>query len=124
MLRNIRQLNNDTEIAVIQKSTERFATMNALFTNLMNDEAGFIVSAELVMIATLGVLAMTVGLSEVAWNVNNELQDVGRAFGSMNQSFNAQGQNGYQGNNGGSSFNNMNNNGGSDIFSGGSTGEQ
>ena len=34
--------------------------MNALFANLMNDEAGFIVSAELVMIATLGVLAMAV----------------------------------------------------------------
>lgn len=91
--------------------------MNALLNNLMNDEAGFIVSAELVMIATLGVLAMAVGLSEVAFNINNELQDVGRAFGSMNQSFNIQGQSNAWGGNGGSSFNNTTNHG-SDIQAG------
>lgn len=91
--------------------------MNALFANLMNDEAGFIVSAELVMIATLGVLAMAVGLSEVAWNINNELQDVGRAFGSMNQSFNLQGQNGNRGGSAGSSYNDYQNTG-SDIQAG------
>lgn len=68
--------------------------MNALLTKLMNDEAGFIVSAELVLIATVGVLALAVGLSEVAANINNELLDVGRAFGSINQSFNINGQNG------------------------------
>jgi Flp pilus assembly pilin Flp len=92
--------------------------MTALLTKLMNDEAGFIVSAELVMIATLGVLAMAVGLSEVAWNINNELKDVGRAFGSMNQSFNLQGQTGNRGGNGGSSFNDTNNSGNSDIQAG------
>lgn len=68
--------------------------MNALLTKLLNDEAGFIVSAELVLIATLGVLTLAVGLSEVAFNINSELQDVGRAFGAINQSFNAQGANG------------------------------
>ena len=93
--------------------------MNALLTSLMNDEAGFIVSAELILIATVGVLAMVVGLSEVAANINHELQDVGRAFGSMNQSFAAQGQNG----NGGSSFNNTTLST-SDIHASGSTGEQ
>ena len=79
--------------------------MNALFAKLLNDEAGYIVSAELVLIATVGVLALMVGLSEVAWNINNELQDVGRAFGAMNQSFQMQGQGGT----GNSSFNNTNN---------------
>lgn len=87
--------------------------MNALLNSLLNDEAGFIVSAELVLIATLGVLAMVVGLSEVAFNVNSELQDVGRAFASMNQSFNLQGQM----NQGGSQFNNSTNLG-SDIQAG------
>lgn len=82
--------------------------MNALLNKLIHDEAGFIVSAELVMIATLGVLAMAVGLSEVAWNINNELQDVGRAFGSMNQSFSAYGQTGNHGTNGGSSYADIN----------------
>ena len=94
--------------------------MNALFAKLLNDEAGYIVSAELVLIATVGVLALMVGLSEVAWNINNELQDVGRAFGAMNQSFQMQGQGGT----GNSSFTNTNH-GGSDIQAGSSLyGEQ
>ena len=98
--------------------------MYVLLTSLMKDEAGFIVSAELVMIATLAVLAMAVGLSEVAFNINNELQDVGRAFGSMNQSFNLQGQTNGMGSSGGSSFNNSSNSG-SDIQAGSSlNGEQ
>ncbi len=93
--------------------------MNALLNSLMKDEAGFIVSAELVLIATLGVLAMVVGLSEVAFNINNELSDVGRAFGSINQSFSTQGQANGQG----SSFNNSPHTG-SDIQAGGTSGEQ
>ena len=94
--------------------------MNAVFAKLLKDEAGYIMSAELVLIATVGVLALMVGLSEVAWNINNELQDVGRAFGSMNQSFNLQGQNGM----GGSSYTNSNNST-SDIQAGSSlNGEQ
>lgn len=91
--------------------------MNTLLNNLLKDEAGFIVSAELVMIATLGVLAMAVGLSEVAFNINNELQDVGRAFGSMNQSFNIKGQTSAWGGNGGSSYQDTTTNG-SDIQAG------
>lgn len=61
--------------------------MTTLINSLINDEAGFIVSAELVLISTIAVLGMIVGLSEVALNVNNELEDVGTAFSGMNQSF-------------------------------------
>ncbi|MBM4077988.1 MAG: branched-chain amino acid aminotransferase, partial [Planctomycetes bacterium] len=32
--------------------------MTKLVTRLMNDEAGFVVSSELVLVATIGVLAM------------------------------------------------------------------
>lgn len=78
--------------------------MLALFTNLINDEAGFIISSELVIVATVAVLAMVVGLSEVGINVNNELEDVGSAIGSMNQSFNLQGSTGHQSMVGGSMF--------------------
>ena len=78
--------------------------MTTLCTKLINDEAGFIVSAELVLIATVGVLAMVVGLSEVALNINNELEDVGSAFGSINQSIHVQGICGHQGRSGGSCF--------------------
>ncbi|MCA8985249.1 MAG: hypothetical protein R3C12_19070 [Planctomycetaceae bacterium] len=52
-----------------------------------NDEAGFIVSAELVLIATLLVIGMIVGLSEVQHAVVAELNDVGDAIGSINQSY-------------------------------------
>ena len=58
------------------------------FNALLNDEAGFIVSAELVLVATICVLGLIVGLSEVACNVNNELEDVGSAFTCLNQSYN------------------------------------
>jgi len=78
--------------------------MNALFTKLMNDEAGFVISAELVIVATVAVLGMIVGLSEVAFNVNNELEDVGSSIGSMNQSFCLQGTTGHQSMVGGSMF--------------------
>ena len=78
--------------------------MTNLFTNLMNDEAGFIVSAELVIIATVAVLAMVVGLSEVGMNVNSELEDVGSAFGSLNQTVHVQGTTGHIGQVGGSCF--------------------
>ena len=53
---------------------------------LLNDEAGFIVSAELVLVLTIGVLAMVVGLSEVSVAVNTELNDISNAIGSLNQS--------------------------------------
>jgi len=59
----------------------------ATFKRLLNDEAGFVVSAELILVATITVLSMVVGLSEVAIGINNELEDVGAAFGSINQSF-------------------------------------
>lgn len=78
--------------------------MAALFNNLLNDEHGFLVSAELVLVATIGVLAMIVGLSEVAFNVNNELEDVGSAFGKVSQSFQLDGSRGHKAQHGGSEF--------------------
>lgn len=52
---------------------------------LRNDENGFLISAELVLIATLAVLTLIVGLSEVSSAVHNELRDVARGFTSANQ---------------------------------------
>jgi len=64
--------------------------MNTLLA-LVREDAGFVVSAELVLIATIAVLSLVVGLSEVSNAVNQELEDVGSAFGSMNQSYCVQG---------------------------------
>jgi Flp pilus assembly pilin Flp len=78
--------------------------MRHVFTQLINDEAGFIVSAELILIATIGVLSLVVGLSEVASAINHELEDVASAFGSINQSFRYKGLKGCNGHAVGSKF--------------------
>lgn len=58
-----------------------------MLERLFHDEAGFIVSAELVLVATLLVIGLIVGLSEVQHAVVAELNDVADAIGSLNQSF-------------------------------------
>lgn len=58
-----------------------------MFMNLMRDEAGVIISAELVLVLTIAVLAMIVGLTEVAVAVNTEMNDVSNAIGALNQSY-------------------------------------
>ena len=54
---------------------------------LKNDENGFIVSAELVLVGTIVVLGMIVGLTELSYGVNEELEDLGSAIGSINQTY-------------------------------------
>ena len=61
--------------------------MKTFAIKLLNDEAGFIVSSELILVATVAVLSLVVGLSEVSHNVNQELEDVGSAFGAIQQSY-------------------------------------
>lgn len=78
--------------------------MTNLFTKLWNDEAGFVVSAELILISTIAVLSMVVGLSEVAYGVVQELEDTGSAFGAVNQSFRYTGLAGHAGSSGGTCF--------------------
>ncbi len=54
---------------------------------LWNDEAGFIVSAELVLIATIMVIGLIVGLATVRDQVIQELADVAAAISNVNQSY-------------------------------------
>lgn len=58
-----------------------------MLSKLWNDESGAILSAELVLIMTILVIGMIVGLSELQDAVVNELNDVGEAIGSLNQSY-------------------------------------
>jgi hypothetical protein len=58
---------------------------------LFNDEAGFVVSAELVLVLTIAVLGMVVGLTAVRDSISQELIDLSDAFGAANQSFNVAG---------------------------------
>ena len=75
-----------------------------LATKLLNDEAGFLVSAELILISTVLVLGMVVGLTEVSHAINNELLDVANAFDSVNQSYRYDGLFGDYGDSGGSYY--------------------
>jgi hypothetical protein len=54
---------------------------------LLGDENGVVISAELVLVLTIAVLAIIVGLSEVAVAANTELNDISNAIGALNQSF-------------------------------------
>jgi Flp pilus assembly pilin Flp len=58
-----------------------------MLRKLLKDEAGFLVSAELVLIATLCVVGLIVGLSEIQHSVVGELNDIGDAIGKLNQSY-------------------------------------
>lgn len=58
-----------------------------MLRQLLNDESGVIISAELVLVLTIAVLAMIVGLSEIAVAINLELNDLSNAFGALDQSY-------------------------------------
>ena len=64
-----------------------FPTPTRGLVSVWRDDRGFILSAELVLILTLGVLAIVVGVHAVAKSINSELIDVGQSFSSMNQSY-------------------------------------
>ncbi len=52
---------------------------------LFNDEVGFVVSAELVLVLTIAVLGMVAGLASVQHSINAELVDLFHAFGVVDQ---------------------------------------
>ena len=58
-----------------------------MLRQLWNDEAGFIISSELILVATILVIGMIVGLSQVQTAVVQELADVASAIGHLNQSY-------------------------------------
>ena len=58
-----------------------------MLRKLLCDESGFIVSAELVLVATLLVIGLIVGLSSIQHAVVAELNDVADAIGKLNQSY-------------------------------------
>lgn len=55
---------------------------------LFNDEAGFIVSAELVLIITICFCGVAVGMVMVRDALVQELGDVSEAIGALNQTYN------------------------------------
>ena len=62
-----------------------------MMRNLFNDEAGFLISAELVLIFTLVFCAVAVGFAVVRDALVYELGDVAEAIGALDQSYNFRG---------------------------------
>ena len=75
-----------------------------MMKQLWNDETGFIVSAELVLVATILVIGMITGLTSVRDAVITELADVGAAISAINQSYNFGGASAHCGSTVGSGF--------------------
>ena len=61
--------------------------MRTVARKLWNDEAGVIISAELVLILTIVVIGVVVGLVQVRQAVVAEFQDLSLAFSHLNQSY-------------------------------------
>ncbi len=61
--------------------------MKSLSKELLSNEDGFILSAEMVLILTIAVLGIVVGLAQVQQAVVSELQDLSLAFSGLNQSY-------------------------------------
>ena len=58
-----------------------------MFKSLWDDKSGVILSAEIVLVGTILVIGMIVGLVELQCSVVDELNDLGEAIGSINQSY-------------------------------------
>jgi hypothetical protein len=65
-----------------------------LFRRLWSDEAGVLVSAEAVVVGTVGIIGLTAGLSAVSTAVNEELKDMAFAIRSLDQSYSVPGMKG------------------------------
>lgn len=77
-----------------------------LLQKLLRDESGAVVSAEIVIVATVGVLALVAGWEAVSTLVATELGDIANAVGSMNQSYSIRSVNAFpHGSCSGSAFN-------------------
>lgn len=62
--------------------------MKNLWQKFLADEAGVVLSSEIALVGTVGVLGMVVGLEAVTCAVTSELNDLASAFGAIDQSFN------------------------------------
>jgi len=58
-----------------------------MFRQLISDESGFLVSAELVLVFTLVFCGVAVGMAVVRDALVQELGDVSEAIGAVNQSY-------------------------------------
>ena len=78
--------------------------MNSISMKLWNDDAGFIVSIELILIATIAVIGLIAGLTSIRDGVVSELSDVAGSVQDLNQSYSYNGVVGHSASTAGSDF--------------------
>lgn len=61
--------------------------MNKLMSRFVKSEDGFLISSELVILATIVVIGLLVGIAEIRNQVVSELGDVALAFGQLDQTY-------------------------------------
>lgn len=81
--------------------------MQVMFSRLWNDQDGAILSAEVVVVASVLVIGVIVGLSAVRDAVVSELADVAQAIGNLNQSYSLGGIQGHHSYSVGGSFHDL-----------------
>lgn len=74
------------------------------FQKLIDDDRGFIVTIELILIATILVIGLIAGLTAVRDAVVSELSDVAGAVQDLNQSYQFAGVQGHSGASAGSAY--------------------
>lgn len=80
----------------------------AKFSALLRDDRGFVVSSELVLIATIVVIGLITGLVTVRDQVIQELADVADAISEINQSYSWSGVTAHAASTAGSVFADLN----------------
>jgi Flp pilus assembly pilin Flp len=80
----------------------------SLVRKLWEDDAGFVVSTELILIAVLLVIGLIAGLATVRDQVVQELGDVAAAISELNQSYSFSGVTGHSSSTAGSFFIDLN----------------
>jgi len=75
-----------------------------VLAQLWRDDVGFVISSELILIATILVIGMIVGLATLRDQVVQELGDVGAAFSQLVQSYSFSGVTGHTSSTAGSAF--------------------
>ena len=78
--------------------------MKTSIKRLWNEETGAIISAEIMLVATILVLGVIVGLKSVRDSVVTELADVAQAIANVSQSYCYSGVTGHMAQSGGGEF--------------------
>lgn len=75
------------EMLAVQVSCKLVDLMKKLLSLFSKSEDGFLISSELVILATITVIGLIVGIAEVRNQVVSELGDVALAFGQLDQTY-------------------------------------